>query len=132
MTPYILKQKILTQISTLLGVYKLDSLVPAIWIGIPPQRTVATGLECLIPELPTQSKHGNHVLTEKWDITLTQYPATDGIDTINQATRILRSYLRPCDVVFVQKPKSSGDVYDIPFLPQSIISYQSKEILIIR
>lgn len=129
MNPAIFKQRIFSQISTLLGTYKLGSEVPAIWIGLPDPKTVVSGLECLIPELPAKSYHGNQILSEDWIVTLTQYP---GNDTLQQATRILRAFLRPCDVVYIPKPHTAGNVHDLPFLPQVMITYYNKEVLSIR
>lgn len=129
MTPYKLKQLIYAQISSLLGSYKLNTVVPAIWIGTPEIKTVVTGLECLIPFLPSRSTHGNQLLEEKWEITLTQHTTLNQETTINQATQILRSYLRPSEVIFLQRPKQTSSMQDIPILSQAIVNYYSKEIL---
>lgn len=124
-----LKNKIFKKISGLLGTYQLKSVVPAIWIGLPDPKTVVKGLECIIAEFPVNSSHGNQIINERWNITLTQYP---GLDTIAQASDILRSLLRPCEVSFVQKPANAASVADLPFLPQTIIVYYCKELKIVR
>jgi hypothetical protein len=123
----ILLIKIKEILTPYLGIY-VSINKPAIWVGLPPNNLLPSGLEVIIPRYADYSKGTNtRIVSQYWSIRLNQYQSS-GTDTIFSALDALKLALKPMPrITFIEKP-NVVEIKNIPIVPSAIVDWENTEL----